>query len=87
MVVSGDVGYVKPHPRPFETAIKMLDLPPNEIVFVGDNWLADIQGAKRAGMQAIWSRQFATPEKFEPKPGDIEPNAQIDHLTELETLL
>ena len=87
VVVSGDVGRVKPHPLPFRTALEQLDLEPAAVVHVGDNWLADVQGAKRLGMQAIWTRQWPTPEPFAPEPGDPPADGTIDHLNELEQLL
>ncbi len=87
VVVSGDVGHVKPHPKPFEAALAALDVQPDEAVYVGDNWLADVQGAKRLGMAAVHIRQWQTPEYFEPEPGDHEPDAVIEHLAELEALL
>ncbi|MEE2960933.1 MAG: HAD family hydrolase [Myxococcota bacterium] len=87
VVISDDVGRVKPHPIPFETMLKELDASPEESLYVGDNWLADIQGAKRLGMQAIWTQQFISIETFLPSAGDVEPDATIQHLTELTSIL
>jgi putative hydrolase of the HAD superfamily len=86
VVVSGDVGFVKPHPAPFRAALADLDIDPASAAYVGDNWLADIQGAKKLGMQAIWTRQFASPESFKPQPGDLEPDVEIACLADLETV-
>ena len=44
VVVSADVGHVKPHPRLFESVTEQLGLKPEAMLFVGDNWLGDIQG-------------------------------------------
>lgn len=87
VVVSADVGLVKPHPVPFITLLGRLGVRPSEAVLVGDNWLADVQGAKRAGWQAVWCRQWETPEDLPRREGDAEPDATIRHLSELETLL
>ena len=87
VVVSGDVGYVKPHPTPFEALLQALKLPAADCVYVGDNWLADIQGAKRLGMQAVHTTEYQPYERFNPEPGDHEPDARIGHLDELEALL
>jgi HAD superfamily hydrolase (TIGR01549 family) len=87
VVVSGDVGYVKPHPRPFVTCLEQLDLAPSDTVYVGDNWLADVQGATRLGMQVIWTRQWEAVDNFKPGPDDLEPDATIRHLSELTTTL
>lgn len=52
MVISGLVGYEKPHPKLFEMAKALY---PNESDFymVGDNINADIIGGKNAGMKTI----------------------------------
>ncbi len=44
----------KPDPRIFKLALERLGLAPQEAVFVGDNPAADIDGARNAGLLAIW---------------------------------
>lgn len=87
VVVSADVGYAKPHPQAYAQLIQSMNLDPAEAVYVGDNWLADVQGAKRAGMRAIWLREHVPYETFEPEPGDLSPDAEIQSLAELEEIL
>ena len=87
VVVSGDIGYCKPHPLPFSRSAAELGVAPGEIVFVGDNWLADVQGAKRAGMQAVHLVQWQPHEVFEQAPGHFEPDAVASCLAELQTIL
>lgn len=53
LLVSGDLGYRKPHPQAFQTLIAALDVPPPSIAFVGDDPRADVQGAFLAGMQPV----------------------------------
>jgi len=84
VVVSGDVGYVKPHPLLFEIVTRDLGVGYDEALMVGDNWLADIQGAKRAGMWAAHVVQWTPHEEFERKPGDLEPDLVLWKLGELE---
>ena len=86
-VISGDVGYVKPHATAFNAMLSQLGLAPSECIYVGDNWLADVQGAKRIGMRAILTTQYAPYESFEPEEGDLLPDACIAHLEELRELL
>jgi putative hydrolase of the HAD superfamily len=83
VVVSGDVGFVKPHPRTFEAILERLRLPAGRTAFVGDNWLADVQGSKRAGMTCVHMRRWTPPERFEPQPGDFEPDCVVRNLGEL----
>jgi HAD superfamily hydrolase (TIGR01549 family) len=87
VVVSGDLGYAKPHAKPFETMLGRLKLLPEECLFVGDNWLADVQGAKRMGMPAILISQYTPYEEFKPSDGDHQPDAIVSHLSELDALL
>jgi 2-haloalkanoic acid dehalogenase type II len=44
----------KPHAAIFRTLAEVLDMPPASILYVGDSRLADIAGAKNAGLQAAW---------------------------------
>ncbi len=53
LLVSGDLGYRKPHPRVFQSLIEALGVPPASIVFVGDDPRTDVQGARLAGMQPV----------------------------------
>jgi len=80
VVVSGDVGYVKPHPAPFRAALEALDADPQRTVYIGDNWLGDVQGAKRLNMYAVHLCQYDTPEKFDPEPNDHDPDLVLHHL-------
>ena len=51
-------------------------------MFVGDNPLADIDGAKRFGMKAAWVRRGG------PYPPDlIPPDHVIDHVVEVRSIV
>ena len=54
VVVSGAVNKRKPSPEIFEKALKKLGITAENAVFVGDTVDADIEGAKSAGMKAIF---------------------------------
>jgi len=86
VVVSGDIGYAKPHPLPFTTILDQLALSPEQVLFVGDNWLADIQGAKRAGLPVVHSVQWTPYETFDRNPGDFEPDAVLSRIEDIETV-
>ena len=53
IVISGEVGLRKPDPRIFELAIASWGLPRESLLFVGDDPVADIRGAREAGMRAV----------------------------------
>jgi putative hydrolase of the HAD superfamily len=54
VVVSGQLGYRKPHPKVFLELLDQLGTPKEQTVFVGDNLEADIHGAQHMGIQPIW---------------------------------
>lgn len=83
VVVSADVGHVKPHPRLFDLAVSSMKVRREATLYVGDNWLGDIQGAKRFGMKAAWIRQYIPYEDFPQNPGDHQPDLVVEHLSEL----
>ena len=53
-VCSGDVGFFKPHPAPFERTLTLLGVRPEEALMVGDSDDADIAGAHALGIPAVW---------------------------------
>lgn len=54
LVTSEDVGAIKPDPAIFESALQRIGCSAQEAVMLGDAWSADIIGAQRAGIRAIW---------------------------------
>jgi len=53
MVFSDEIGIRKPDGRIFQLVAKKMKMEPCEIVHIGDNLKADINGAKSAGFKAI----------------------------------
>lgn len=82
-VAAADVGYLKPHPLIFQTALRCLGLKPDEVVFVGDDLEADIGGAKAAGLRAVLRRSVRRPSV----DGTVVPDAKINTLDELPAIL
>lgn len=83
VIVSGDLGVAKPSPRLFLTGLDRLGVNPAEAVEVGDNLELDVQGAKGAGIRAVWlNRDGANGDGGLPAP-----SAQIASLAELPGLL
>ena len=64
--VSSKIGFSKPDPRFFASVAAQLNATPREILLVGDDWQADVQGARAAGWQAIWLNRHADLESNEP---------------------
>jgi FMN phosphatase YigB (HAD superfamily) len=78
VVSSHSVGWQKPHRAIYDRALQIAGARPEEAFMVGDRLDADILGAKRLGMRAVWRRT----EHEQPKV-DVEPDAIVDDLTEL----
>lgn len=55
VLISGELGYRKPHPQVFRQLIEQFALPNAHVAFVGDDLEADINGAHEAGLQPIWT--------------------------------
>jgi len=64
--VSSQVGFSKPDPRLFAAVAAQLEVLPAEILLVGDDWLADIQGARAAGWQAVYLDRRSVTASTEP---------------------
>jgi 2-haloacid dehalogenase len=54
VLISEELGLAKPDPRFFLRAAEAAGLPPSELLCVGDNPSADIDGARAAGIAACW---------------------------------
>lgn len=52
-LVAGAVSYWKPQPEIFEHALQRLGLQPEQAIYVGDNYYADVLGARRAGLRPV----------------------------------
>lgn len=87
IVVSADVGIVKPHPDLFQITLYQLGVSSHEAIYVGDDWCADVIGASRVGMRCVYTREW----RVEPDPcenhSEASPVAQIRSLTELPDLV
>ena len=54
LLFSSDGRSIKPSRRLFDAAVDALDLPPSQIVFIGDSLFRDVGGAARAGLATVW---------------------------------
>ncbi len=91
MVISCDVGFMKPHPRIFEDTLSQMQISAEEAVMVGDSLRADVEGSKALGMIAVWRRPVSGEpvETTEDEPEDdgmVTPDYVIDEVSELMAL-
>jgi len=96
IVVSQRVGTIKPDPAIFRAAEAALGAQGQAILHVGDDWAADVVGAKRAGWRAAWLRgqQVDSPlpssrrgQATHGGDGDVVPDLELDRLLDLEAAL
>ena len=71
----------KPDRAFYRTAVDGLGLDPDQVVMIGDDIRADVEGAKRAGLTGVLVRTG----KFSPADldGDVAPDALLDSLADL----
>lgn len=90
LVSSAQISFRKPDPRAFQPILKAWQLPPDQVLMVGDTASFDIVGAHRAGIRGVLIQdRWETP----PAPhavfaeNELEPDAVITQLAELPALI
>lgn len=79
IVISEETGYAKPAKEFFDAAFARLGNPSRrEALMIGDNWISDIQGASRYGLDTCWFNP-----RRQPRPDDPEINLEIASLQQL----
>lgn len=57
VVVSAEVGFCKPHEKCFNALSAGLGVASHEVLFVGDQLVADVHGSRSSGMVPVWFRE------------------------------
>lgn len=79
VLIEGEFKLGKPHPEIFEEATQKWGLAPSQMLFVGNAFEHDVQGAKKAGWWAIWVNK-----EEEENPGTSpQPDAVVHDLWEI----
>ena len=91
VLISGDLGYRKPHLSVFEALVHHLGLEKEEIAFVGDDPEADVAGALGAGLQPVWTT-YVRDNNITPAPGVVvtgekDPDLEVPRISDWEDLL
>lgn len=82
MTFSAEVGFRKPDPRIFTTALQAVGADAAHTVFVGDRVNDDVVGARGMGMRAILTRQFRRED-----PGEGQPDAVVERIDEIPDII
>lgn len=83
VLTSAACSYRKPHPRIFELAMAHWNISSREIAMVGDSLEADIRGAQRLGIYAVWITRRVS--QTANRRG-VQPDAEVQTLHELPSL-
>ncbi|MGY8823210.1 MAG: HAD family hydrolase [Candidatus Latescibacterota bacterium] len=78
VVISEAAGIKKPAARIFAMALEQVEVEASAAVFVGDHPNNDVLGAQRAGLTAVWMRDYHTWPQNE-----SEPQWQVDRLIDI----
>lgn len=62
LVISEEVGYLKPQPEIFEHATSLAERKPGEILYIGDSYSSDIVGGSSYGWMTAWFTNGSPPE-------------------------
>ena len=78
-ITAAAAGAGKPDPRIFEQLVRQAGVPATGVLHIGDDPLADVVGATRAGMQSVWLNREARawPSEFPQPPRTVTTLADI----------
>lgn len=81
-VFATDIGVAKPHPAGFIRACELAGFAPSETLHIGDNPVADIVGARQAGLLSMWVQRNG-----ETWTEDIAPDYKVNTLMQAVDIL
>ncbi|MDP6369263.1 MAG: TIGR02253 family HAD-type hydrolase [Planctomycetota bacterium] len=84
VIISEQVGISKPNPKLYAKALRELDLPASEVLYVGDNPTHDIAPPQSLGMRAAWIKRAA---KHDLAGTGIQPDHVVEDFEGLRTVL
>lgn len=77
-IFSDEIGYYKPHPILFKSALREFKCIPQNAIHIGDKLETDVKGAKDCNMLTIWFN-----ESNSPKLDTIKPDYEIHEIPEV----
>jgi HAD superfamily hydrolase (TIGR01549 family) len=82
ILISIEIGWRKPKADIFFRALSPLRIKPEDAIFVGDNFEADIIGSKSVGMDALWINK----NNESIKEGTLEPDYVVSEFPEIKDI-
>ena len=83
IIVSADVGWRKPSPRIFRSALRTMGISAQETVYVGDELDHDVEGAGKVGMRTVLLKRTST----DMNASSAKPDATIQEWKQLPSAL
>jgi putative hydrolase of the HAD superfamily len=83
VVLSSKVGIRKPNPEIYLEAARRIGVEPSKCVYVGDNPVRDVEGARAAGYGLFILFYEPATQAKEPPTGDVKPDYTIHQLSDL----
>lgn len=83
LLVSEEVGYMKPHPELFHYASSLVGYSAEEILYVGDSLVSDVKGALNSGWKVAWFNPKAKELPQEYQSDDVRVFQHFDELPKL----
>lgn len=80
ILASDEIGIRKPAPEIFKVGCQRINIPPNQVLFVGDSFKKDMEGASNIGMKTAW---FNTNGKPKPATSNNIPDFIMSDLIDL----
>ncbi len=78
IIISGDFDWDKPDPEIFKETAKRLGVQPDEMVYVGDHPLNDVDGARNAGCIPVWVKTTGVwDDDIAPAPYEVDTVADV----------
>ncbi len=85
ILISDELGFCKPNPRVFQKLIDLFGIKENEIMYIGDDPKADIEGAQKAGIYPVWTTivkdQNSSSPAFNLFPETEDPSSEISRIS------
>jgi len=82
MIISEELGVLKPHPRVFDYATEIAGVQRDEILYVGDSYTSVVVGGVNAGWKTAWYTGIAGE-----TDADVRPDFIFDEFTDLQRFL
>jgi putative hydrolase of the HAD superfamily len=88
MVVAGHAGIpAKPDSTPFCECLRRLDVAADQAIHVGDDWHADIEGARHAGIRPVWLQHHSVERRWPAGDGSVSVIRSLTDLLEMDGIV